>query len=178
MPACGRSICRARAQVHIDRINQVTGETVHLAVLQADNIVTLVKREARHAVRVDSGMVGRSDAPHATATGKAMIAWLPEDQIRRMLPADGLKRFTDKTIVDFDTLIEELRHVRRNGFAIDREEFQPGVICIGSAIRDHAGAVVGAIICVGAGDARDRGASRADAAGSDCGDQRAVGRAR
>ena len=47
--------------------------------------------------------------------------------------------------MDFGTLIEELRHVRRNGFAMDREEFQPGVICVGSAIRDHAGAVVGAI---------------------------------
>ena len=143
--ACLRQVdLPRRSQVYIDRINQATGESVHLAVLQADNIVTLVKREARHAVRVDSGMLGRSDAPHATATGKAMIAWLPEDQIRRMLPTD-LKRFTDNTIVDFDTLLEELRHVRRNGVAIDREEFQPGVICIGSAIRDHAGAVVGAI---------------------------------
>ncbi len=143
--ACLRQVdLPRRSQVYIDRINQATGESVHLAVLQADNIITLVKREARHAVRVDSGMIGRSDAPHATATGKAMIAWLPEDQIRRMLPTD-LKRFTDNTIVDFDVLIEELRHVRRNGVAIDREEFQPGVICIGSAIRDHAGAVVGAI---------------------------------
>ena len=35
--------------------------------------------------------------------------------------------------------------MRRNGFAMDREEFQPGVICVGAAIRDHAGAVVGAI---------------------------------
>jgi IclR family acetate operon transcriptional repressor len=144
--ACLRQVdLPRRSQVHIDRINQVTGESVHLAVLQADNIITLVKREARHPVRVDTGMLGRSDAPHATATGKAMIAWLPEDQIRRMLPADGLKRFTEKTILDFDALIDELRHVRRNGFAIDREEFQPGVVCIGSAIRDHAGAVVGAI---------------------------------
>ena len=143
--ACLRQVdLPRRAQAYIDHINQVTGESVHLAVLQADTIITLVKREARHAVRVDSGMLGRSDAPHATATGKAMIAWLPEDQIRRMLP-DGLKRFTDETIVDFDILIEELRHVRRNGFAMDREEFQPGVICVGSAIRDHAGAVVGAI---------------------------------
>ena len=142
--ACLRQVDLPRkAQAYIDRINQVTGETVHLAVLQADTIVTLVKREARHAVRVDTGMVGRSDAPHATATGKAMIAWLPEEQIRRMVT--DMKRFTDKTIVDFATLIEELRHVRRNGHAMDREEFQPGVICVGSAIRDHSGAVVGAI---------------------------------
>ncbi|HWV53402.1 IclR family transcriptional regulator [Pseudorhodoplanes sp.] len=144
--ACLRQVDLPRkAQAYIDRINQVTGETVHLAVLQADTIVTLVKREARHAVRVDTGMVGRSDAPHATATGKAMIAWLPEEQIRRMVSPTDMKRFTDKTIVDFATLIEELRHVRRNGHAMDREEFQPGVICVGSAIRDHSGAVVGAI---------------------------------
>jgi IclR family acetate operon transcriptional repressor len=144
--ACLRQVdLPRRAQAHIDHINNITGESVHLAVLQADNIVTLVKREARHAVRVDTGVLGRSDAPHATATGKAMIAWLPEDQIRRMVSPDNMKRFTDKTIIDFPTLIEDLRHVRRNGFALDREEFQPGVVCVGSAIRDHAGAVVGAI---------------------------------
>ena len=57
--ACLRQVdLPRRAQAHIDRINAVTGETVHLAVLQGDNIVTLVKREARHAVRVDTGMVG------------------------------------------------------------------------------------------------------------------------
>jgi len=144
--ACLRQVdLPKRAQVYLERINEVTGESVHLAILQSDNIVTLVKREARHAVRVDTGMVGRSDAPHATATGKAMIAWLPEDQIRRMVPSRDMKRFTDKTIDDFDALIEELRQVRRNGYAMDREEFQPGVICVGAAIRDHAGAVVGAI---------------------------------
>jgi len=144
--ACLRQVdLPRRAQHHIDRINAVTGETVHLAVLQSDNIVTLVKRDSRHAVRVETGALGRSDAPHATATGKAMLAWLTEDHIRRILADQKMKRFTENTITDFAAFIEELRHVRRNGYAMDREEFQPGVICIGSAIRDHAGAVVGAI---------------------------------
>ena len=144
--ACLRQVdLPRRAQSYIDRINAVTGETVHLAVLQSDNIVTLLKREARHAVRVDTGVLGKSDAAHATATGKAMLAWLPEEQIRHILSLQQMTRFTDKTITDFAIFIEELRLVRRNGFAMDREEFQPGVVCVGAAIRDHAGAVVGAI---------------------------------
>ena len=110
----------------------------------SDNIVTLMKRDSRHAVRVETGALGRSDAPHATATGKAMLAWLPEDEMRRIL-GKTLKRYTPNTIVDFDKLIEALRIVRRTGYALDQEEYLPGVICVGAAVRDHAGAVVGAI---------------------------------
>jgi IclR family acetate operon transcriptional repressor len=57
----------------------------------------------------------------------------------------GLTAFTPHTITDIEKLKEELRLVRRNGFSIDREEFRLGVICLGAAIRDHAGAVVGSI---------------------------------
>ena len=134
-----------RAQPCIERISEDTGETVHLAVLQGDAIITLLKREGRHAVRVDTGALGASDAAHATATGKAMLAWLPEHEIRRILAIKRMGSFTPNTITDPEVLIEELRFVRRTGHAIDREEFQPGVICVGAAIRDHLGAVVGAI---------------------------------
>jgi IclR family acetate operon transcriptional repressor len=143
--ACLQVDLPRRAEPFIERINRATGETVHLAVRQGDQVVTLLKREARHAVRVDTGGLGNSDAPHATATGKAMLAWLPEDEIRRILAVRGMNAFTANTITEFPVLIEELRLVRRNGFAMDREEFQPGVVCVGAAIRDHAGAVVGAI---------------------------------
>jgi IclR family transcriptional regulator, acetate operon repressor len=134
-----------RAQPLIERISAETGETAHLAVLQGDAIITLLRREGRHAVRVDTGVLGTSDAPHATATGKAMLAWLPEHETRRILASKAMTRFTPSTITDPDRLIEELRLVRRNGHAIDREEFQPGVICVGAAVRDHLGTVVGAI---------------------------------
>ncbi|HEY1545860.1 MAG TPA: IclR family transcriptional regulator C-terminal domain-containing protein, partial [Xanthobacteraceae bacterium] len=45
----------------------------------------------------------------------------------------------------FDVLIEDLRLVRRHGFSLDREEFRPGVICVGAAIRDQSGAVIGSL---------------------------------
>lgn len=134
-----------RAQPFIERISEDTGETVHLAVLQGDSIITLLKREGRHAVRVDTGALGAADAPHATATGKAMLAWLPEHEIRRVLAVQSMTSFTPNTITDPDAFVRELQLVRRHGHAVDREEFQPGVVCVGAAIRNHLGAVVGAI---------------------------------
>jgi IclR family acetate operon transcriptional repressor len=142
--ACLQVDLPRRAQPYLEDINQATGETVHLAALQGDAVVCLAKREARHAVRVDSGRLGKIEAPHATSVGKAIMAWLPEDEIHRIV-AGGMKRFTDNTITDFPALVESLRAVRRSGYAIDREEFMPGVICIGAAIRDQAGTVIGAI---------------------------------
>ena len=142
--ACLQVDLPRRAQPYLEAINVATGETVHIAALQGDQVVTVARREARHAVRVDSGRIGKIDAPHATSLGKAIMAWLPEDEMQRMV-AHGMKRFTEHTITDFPALIEDLRHVRRNGFAIDREEFLPGVICVGAAIRDQAGTVIGAI---------------------------------
>jgi IclR family acetate operon transcriptional repressor len=133
-----------RAQPYIEAINRATGETVHLAALQGDAVVTLAVREARHAVRVETGRIGKMEAPHATSMGKAILAWLPEDEMRRIV-GPTMKRFTDNTITDFGALLESLRHVRRNGYALEREEFLPGVLCIGAAIRDQAGTVVGGI---------------------------------
>ena len=65
--------------------------------------------------------------------------------MQRILADGGMKRYTDNTITDFPALLESLRVVRRTGYAIDREEYLPGVICVGAAIRDQAGTVIGAI---------------------------------
>jgi len=142
--ACRQVDLPRRAQSYLEAVNRATGETVHLAAVQGDAVVTLAVREARHAVRVETGRIGKIAAPHATSVGKAILAWLPEDEMRRILAA-GLKRCTPNTITDFDELAKSLRYVRRDGYAIDREEHLPGVICIGAAIRDQAGTVIGGI---------------------------------
>lgn len=144
--ACLRQVdLPRRAQNYVDRLNDQTREAVQLAIMQDTSLVNVLRREARHAVRVDAGLGGKSNAAHATATGKAILAWLPPNELDRIVADKGLTAFTPNTIVSLDKLKEELRLTRRNGFAVDREEFQPGVICIGAAIRDHAGAVVGSI---------------------------------
>jgi IclR family transcriptional regulator, acetate operon repressor len=144
--ACLRQVdLPRRAQNYVDRLNDQTLEAVQLAIMQGTSLATVLRRDARHAVRVDAGLGGKSNAAHATATGKAILAWLPPNELDRIVADKGLTAFTPNTIVSLDKLKEELRLTRRNGFAVDREEFQPGVICIGAAIRDHAGAVVGSI---------------------------------
>ena len=142
--ACLQVDLPRRAQPYMETVNRATGETVHLAALQGDTVVMLAMQAARHAVRVDTGKIGRVEAPHAISVGKAILAWLPEDEIRRIV-AGGMKRYTANTITEFPALIESLRVVRRHGYAVDREEFLPGVICVGAAIRDQAGTVIGAI---------------------------------
>jgi IclR family acetate operon transcriptional repressor len=144
--ACLRQVdLPRRAQSFVDRLNDQTREAVQLAIMQDTNLVNVLHREARHAVRVDAGLGGNSNAAHATATGKAILAWLPPTELDRIVADKGLTAFTPHTITDIERLKEDLRLTRRNGFAIDREEFQLGVICLGAAIRDHAGAVVGSI---------------------------------
>ncbi len=134
-----------RSQRVLDALNARTGEAVQLAVLQGEELITVLRKEASHPVRVDAATIGKTSAAHATATGKAILAWLPETEIARIVAAKGLPSYTTNTITDLATLLEELRLVRRHGYAMDREEFQQGVICIGAAIRDYAGAVVGSI---------------------------------
>ncbi len=126
-------------------LNEETSETVHLAAMQGREMVTLAMLDSFHAVKVDSGAIGKSGAAHATATGKAILAWLPESEIRAILASSGMKAYTEKTVRSPDELIQQLALVRRHGYAEDREEFQPGVLCIGTAIRDHAGAVVASL---------------------------------
>jgi len=142
--ACLQVDLPRRAQPHLENINRATGETVHLAAQHGDVFSILSVRDARHAVRVGTGNLGTMPAPHAQSLGKAMLAWLPEDEVRRIL-GKTLKRYTPKTITDVGALVESLRVVRRTGYALDREEYLPGVICIGAPIRDHSGAVVGSI---------------------------------
>jgi IclR family acetate operon transcriptional repressor len=128
-------------------LNQATGETVSLDTMHDSGLTTLAKLDSRHALRVGLDDAGRAEAAHATGSGKAMLAWLPETMLSPLV-SKGLQRFTDTTICSQADLIENLLLVQCDGFAIAREEFQPGVVCVGSAIRDHTGAVIGALCCL------------------------------
>jgi IclR family acetate operon transcriptional repressor len=134
-----------RARPILERLNQLTEETVHLAVLHGDEMITLVKKDALHALRVDSGSIGKSTALYATATGKVLLAGLDDDHIRRLLAVHGMRKFTANTITDLNALFEELNKVRNDGYSRDDEEFQRYVVCIGAPIYGVNGKVIASL---------------------------------
>jgi IclR family transcriptional regulator, acetate operon repressor len=135
----------AQAQPIVGRLNEATGEATHLAVLVGLDLVTLLKMESLLPVRVDDAPLGKTHAAHATATGKALLAFAPENQLRELLKNGELRRFTDRTIVKPELLMSDLENVRRQGFSVDDGEFQLGVYCVGAPVRDHAGKVVASV---------------------------------
>ncbi|WP_322990257.1 MULTISPECIES: IclR family transcriptional regulator [unclassified Hoeflea] len=119
-------------------------EGVQMAVLRDSALLTQLRLGGDPSLK-EPDEVKKMSASHATATGKAILAWLPEAEMARVISENGLVAYTDKTITSLSGFIEELRHVRRNGFSVDNEELQDGVICCGAALRDEKGAVIASI---------------------------------
>lgn len=122
-----------------------SGETGHLAVLAGGEAVYIEKVEARRSLRIPSA-IGRGYPAHATSLGKVLLANLENTSIVDDLIVErGLAKFAPNTITDPDRLHEELRAVRERGYAVDDEEYEEGLRCIGAPIVGHTGQVVAAI---------------------------------
>lgn len=145
-PTPGAEIATLAAPA-LRQLNEATGETVHLAEMQGFELATLLKFDGVHAVRVDTGVMAKSRAAHATATGKALLAHGPAARVDALLAGAALPRFTARTLVEPDALRAELARARRQGYAVDDEEFQPGVVCIGAAVHGLDGQAVAAVSC-------------------------------
>lgn len=133
---------KAAAIEAMDQLLQTTRETVHLSVLDGDEVVYLHKLDSPEPVRAYSEIGGRAPV-HCVATGKAILAWQPEAYIAGI--AGRLRRHTPKTITDPDELRRDLQRVRSNGFAVNRGEWRETVWGVASPIHDGRGTVVAAI---------------------------------
>jgi len=114
-----------------------TGITGHLAVLEGDQAIYIERVPAPGFIQIDT-WVGRRMPLHSTSSGKALLAFLPEEQVESLV-ATGLTRFTAKTIVSWPRLKQELKKIRESGFALDDEENTPGVRCLAAPIFDRSG---------------------------------------
>jgi DNA-binding IclR family transcriptional regulator len=132
------------ARPHVDALSEVAGETVHLAQLDGAQVLYVDKRNARQPIEMYSA-AGKVGPAYCTGVGKAMLAFLPETQLARVIAQQSFHRFTPNTYTAEDALRQELAAIRNRGHAYDREEHEPGIICIAYPILTRAGRVLGAM---------------------------------
>ena len=111
------------------RLADETGETAFVGCWDGRDVVISAVTEGRHAVRVATLSVGASGDAHARASGKALLAYRSPEQNDSFL-SQGLRSLTPSTITEPNRLRAELETVRRQGYALDREEYITGVWCL------------------------------------------------
>ena len=132
------------ARRHVDALSDAVGETVHLAQLDGAQVLYVDKRNARHPIEMFSA-AGKVGPAYCTGVGKAMLAFLHADQLTGAIAQQSFHRFTDHTYTTEAALRAELAAIRARGHAYDREEHEPGIICIAHPILTRGGRVLGAM---------------------------------
>jgi DNA-binding IclR family transcriptional regulator len=117
-----------------------TGLTCHLAVLDGPDAVYIEKVEPEGFIRMDT-WVGRRMRVHATSVGKAIVAYIPQEQLEEILRKSGMEKRTPKTLTTLPRLFKELEKVRAQGYAVDDEENNLGARCVGAPIFDERGSI-------------------------------------
>ena len=119
-------------------------ETTHLAVLSDTEIVYVDKVDSPRTLGVMS-KIGQRGPVYCTALGKVLLAFQPENDQSRIIRKIRLTPFTPRTIISKQKLVEELKAIRKQGYALDHREIEQEVECIGAPIQDHLGNVIAAL---------------------------------
>lgn len=135
---------RAVAAPHLTRLNEATGQTVHLGVHEDGVVIYLDKRESRQPVRMYS-RVGLPMPLHCTAIAKVLLAGLPPAERRRTAETIEYTPYTDRTITDAGSYLTELAGVAERGWAVDEGEHESFLTCLAAPVRDATGQVIAAV---------------------------------
>ena len=125
---------KALSRPIMEKLMERTQESVFYGTLNSDRVTILDKVESGHDMKITSP-VGSSLPLLAGAVGKVFLAGMEESQARRIIRAQGLTRYTDNSITDVDRYISELRRVKKQGYAVDNEEYILGVRAVAAPVK-------------------------------------------
>jgi DNA-binding IclR family transcriptional regulator len=134
-----------RAEPFLKEVVRETGETAQICVLNNIQMVSIANADAPWLLRA----IGHRGELHSSASGKAFLAFLPRPAQDLLLSRLTLTKFTHNTITTLSALKSELTRVRRKGFAVNNEEVEAGVRCIGAPIFDHNSRVIATLSIAG-----------------------------
>jgi IclR family acetate operon transcriptional repressor len=136
------------ARPHLEALVERTRLTAHLGVLQGKHLIYADKAESGGMIRFSTFTGMRADI-HTSSLGKAIAAHMPKADLRALLGGTELGAYTPNTITSFTALLAELERIRARGYAVENEEGELGVRCVGAPIWDDTGRVVAAISVTG-----------------------------
>lgn len=125
-------------------VNETLDETVHLTVLDNDEVLYLDCIESKKRLRTYS-VVGIRAPLHCTSVGKAILAFQEPEEIERIIAERGLPGSTPNTITDREAMIDELGQTRKRGYALDNMEHEDHIRCVGAPVRNAQGTVFASI---------------------------------
>lgn len=132
------------ARPFLDDLSREVGETIHLAQLDEGQVLYVDKRNALKPIEMFSA-AGKVGPGYCTGVGKAMIAHLDAEAREAAIQRQSFFVHTPNTISNPDAFRRELDDIRREGIAFDREEHEPGIICISAPILGATGRILGAM---------------------------------
>lgn len=132
------------ARTFIDALSNEVGETIHLAQMDQGQVLYVDKRNARHPIEMFS-QAGKIGPGYCTGVGKAIMAFLAPDDRQKAVNLQSYYAHTPNTLTTPAALVAELEKIRAVGVSFDREEHEPGIICIAAPILSKTGRVLGAL---------------------------------
>jgi len=144
------SVVRRKMDVHtiampfLDDLVSEVHKTVHLAVMDNNKVLYIDKREPIKPFRIVS-RIGAHLPPHCSAVGKMLLAESSEQQVDYIINEEGLKKYTDNTITDPNSLKKELENIREQGYAIDNGEIMKNSRSIAAPIKNSRGNTIAAL---------------------------------
>lgn len=136
---------RSRVHPHLRKLALRVGEIVHLGVLHKTRVVYIDKIEPINRRVCISSRTGTSNPVYSTSLGKAILAYLPQEEAAKILSDIQFTCFTSKTLGSQEELLSALDRVRHRGYAIDDEEMEIGTRCVGAPILDAEGYAIAAV---------------------------------
>jgi IclR family acetate operon transcriptional repressor len=125
-------------QPHLDELARVTGEAASLGVRDGDDVVVLLRTQSAQPLRFERPNGSRVPL-HASAMGKALLAFAAVEAKAAVASVERLPRFTAHTLTKRGLLVAELEQIRERGYAVNREERHDGVCGVGAPVLDRAG---------------------------------------
>ena len=133
---------RERALPYMRALHAATGEAVNLSVRRDDEIVYVERTSSDRSHMRVVNIIGARAPLHITAVGKLFLLEDGPEGLRTYSQRTHLPQFTRNTITSAGALERELERIRRSGYAVDNEEAEIGVRCIGAGVRDDSGVLV------------------------------------